>query len=273
IVPYASAESLRRLRDKTALAGLAEAAGLAAPLTLAEGPAGALAADPPPAPCVVKSTWGKGGPLPVTRLVETDAELRALLEELPPDHPLLIQERLAGPLIGLAVVIDRDGRLVARFQQVALRLWPLHAGGSSVAISVAPDPALCEHTAALLRGAGFWGLAQVQFLTGARGPALIDVNPRYYGSMPLATAAGVNLPAAWQAVALGERLGDPPLYREGVTYRWLEADLRAALHGSRGHLRPVRPRPSAGTQWAADDPLPAALLVAQAVAGVVARRF
>jgi hypothetical protein len=156
----------------------------------------------------------------------------------------VIQELAVGPLVGLALVLDRDGSVVAKFQQVALRLWPVDAGGSTVAVSVAPDPDLVERAARLLSLAGHWGLAQMQFLTTARGTAIIDVNARYYGSMPLATACGVNLAAAWHAVALGETPPRPATYELGVTYRWLEGDIKGILNGSRAHLRRPRPRPA-----------------------------
>lgn len=272
IVPYPGPEPLRRLRDKRALAGLAEQAGLGAPTALAEGPAGAIAAAPPPAPVVVKST-GLSLALPAARLLEDDESLAGLLAALPPDEPIVVQERLGGPLMSVSLVLDRDGRVVARLQQVARRLWPPDAGCSAVAMTVPPEPELVERAAAVLSGAGYWGLAQLQFLRGARGPALIDVNPRYYGSLPLAIAAGVNLPAAWQCVALGQSLPEAGPYRAGVVYRWLEGDVRAALKGARSHLRPPTPRPSAGAMWTAGDPVPSALMAFEAAWAPVARRL
>lgn len=258
IVPYPGPEPLDLLRDKAGLAALGARVGLIAPSTLAEGPAGTVAADPPSGPCVVKST-GVSLAIPAARTTDTPGELAALLKSLPPEEPVVVQERLEGPLVGFALVLDREGRIVAQLQQVARRLYPSVAGAMSLGVSVAPDRELGERCRALLLDTGFWGLAQLDFIDSPRGPALIDVNPRYYGSLPLARAAGVNFAAAWQAVALGERLPAPGPYREGVVYRWLEGDVQAALHGSRGHLRPPRPRASSGAVWAADDPVPSAL--------------
>ncbi len=273
ILPYAGPEALKLLRDKSRLAGLAEGAGLAALATLATGSAGAVAAARPAAPCAVKST-GRGRGIHVTRLIDSDEELAALLASLPPDEEIIVQERSLGPLIGLSLVLDREGRVVAEFQQVASRLWPVGAGGSSAAMSVAPDRELIERAAQLLTNAGHWGLAQLQFLATARGPALIDVNARYYGSMPLATAAGVNLAAAWQAVALGEHLAGPAPYKVGVTYRWGEADLLRALKGrSRADLRAMRGRSDSGAMWAAADPFPSALMTTGVAARLVGRRI
>jgi len=42
------------------------------------------------------------------------------------------------------------------------------------------------------RQAGYWGLVDLQFLDTASGPLLIEVNPRFYGSLALALAM-----AAW----------------------------------------------------------------------------
>jgi predicted ATP-grasp superfamily ATP-dependent carboligase len=222
---------------------------------------------------VVKAVGLSRG-LPVVRVAETDEELRAILAPIPPEDRLIVQEVLSGPLVGLSLVLDRAGEVVARFQQVARRVWPVPAGGSSLAVSVAPDEDLVARAAAMLVGIGFWGLAQLQFLTGRDGgAALIDVNPRFYGSMPLATAAGVNLPAAWQAVATEAPLPAPGPYRVGTVYRWLEGDITAAYNGFRAHLRREGVRPDVGAMWAADDPVPAALLAAEATWLRVRRRL
>jgi predicted ATP-grasp superfamily ATP-dependent carboligase len=272
IVPYPGPEPLRALRHKPSLEALVHQAGLVVPDLLAEGLAGELVQAPPPAPCVVKSP-GLSPALPVAKMTETAAELHALLESLPPDEPIIIQERAGGPLIGLAIVLGRDGEVVARFQQTADLLWPIGAGGSRRATSVAPDPELVDAAARLLRETGFWGLAQMQFMSARRGAALIDVNPRFYGSLPLATDAGVNLAAAWHAVALGERPPAESPYRVGVTYRWLEGEIAAAFNGARRELFAPAPRPRSGAMWAADDPVPSAMLAAEAAWARVARRL
>ena len=252
------------LRDKRQLPVLAERAGLRTPATLAAGPAGEVLSDPSVGACVVKSP-GLSAALPLVQLVDDQAELEATLAALPPGEPVVLQERLDPALHAISVVVDPTGRLVGRFQQASRRTWPVRAGASSFAVSVPPDAETVSVVVRLLAGTGFSGLAQVQFLLGRDGPAVIDVNPRFYGSLPLALAAGVNLPAIAQAAALGHALPDPPPYRVGTSYRWLEGDVLAALKGSRAHLRPGGSRPRAGAMWASDDPVPACLLAAHAV--------
>ena len=272
ILPYSDPTSWAHLRDKRALVAPATEAGLSPPRTLVEASAGELARDGGPTPCALKPAL-PGGAMPTTRLVETEAELRGLAGDLPADEPLVVQERADGPLTVLAVVIGRDGELVARFQQLVHRTWPLGAGSSARAVSVEPDDDLVERSRRLLAGAGFVGLAALDVVATSRGPALLDVNPRFYDSQPLALACGVNLPAAWHGGFTGRQ--PPPLgdYRTGVSFRWLEADVVGAFrHSPRLLLEPV-PRPRAGSVWARDDPAPGVLLGAAMVTGRVGKRI
>lgn len=270
-IAYPGPEPLGRLRDKGALAQLGEEVGIATPRALAEGTAGDLAGMVAPGPCVVKASQPEGA-LGEVQLVDTPEDFARLLERLPATQPLMVQERRGGALMAISLVVGRDGELVARFQQRAARTWPHGAGASSLGFSEAPDEDLVARCARLLAVAGYWGLAQLQFVAGEDGPALIDVNPRFYGSLPLALACGVNLPAAWHAVAEGEAASQVRDYPAGVAYRWLEADFAAAAHGSLRELATRVPRPRAGAMWARDDPAPGLLLAMRSVGRALGRR-
>jgi predicted ATP-grasp superfamily ATP-dependent carboligase len=91
----------------------------------------------------------------------------------------------------------------------------------------------------------------------------IDFNPRPFGWMTLAVAAGANLPALWCDHVLGRRTGTQAHEaRAGVHYRWEEGELRNALgHLRRGRLRAalavLRPyRRVAHALFRIDDPAP-----------------
>lgn len=271
ILPYSDPALWGHLRDKRSLVEPATEAGLAPPRTLVETSAGELARSGGPVPCALKPAL-PGGALPTTRLVETDAELRTLAGELPEDEPLLVQERADGPLTVLALVVGRDGELVARFQQHVQRTWPLGAGSSARAVSVAPDDDLVERARSLLAAAGYAGLAALDVVATSRGPALLDVNPRFYDSQPLALACGANLPAAWHGVFTDREAAPLSHYRTGVSFRWLEADLVGALRGSPRLLTEPVPEPRAGSVWARDDPAPGILLGASMLTGRVRKR-
>jgi len=258
-------ESLTNLRHKPTLARLGAAIGVETPTTVLEVPASALRSNPPSFPCVIKPVV-QDGPVRSTTIVTSLAELKAVLARLRDESPVLVQPVVPGELVSLGIVLDRDGAVVAAFQQVAKRTWPAAAGSTAMGLSVPLDPELLERAAEVLRGAGYWGLADMEFLMERERFTLIDVNTRYYGNLALAECCGVNLPAAWRAAALGRPAPSRlPSYRAGVTYRWLEADLMSALRGHPGRLMQLAPRSRVGAMWAADDPLPGALMAVSMV--------
>lgn len=278
-LPYPDPAALADLRDKGRLAALAGEAGLEVPSTLIEATAGELGGWVPSFACVVKPARPNGA-LATAHIVESGAALQRLVAKLPGDEPLLVQERVCGPLTAVALVLDRGGTATASFQQVTRRTWPTDAGISTVAASVAPDERLTEASRRLLATAGFAGLAQLQFVEATRGLALIDINPRFYGSLPLALACGVNLPAAWHATVTGEPPVDHDGYRIGVSYHWLEGDLLSAARASgrplsaslRVLLRPPS-HPRTGAVWAGDDPLPSGVFAVDLALGIARRRL
>jgi len=129
-----------------------------------------------------------------------------------------LQEAIDGPLTALTVVTAPDGTRLGHVFQRAVHVWPQPAGVSCRAVTEPADPALTDNVHRLLAELGWWGVAQAQFLDGR----LIDLNPRLYGSLALAIAAGVDVPNLLVADAptpVGEG-------RPGVRYQWLEGDLR-----------------------------------------------
>jgi predicted ATP-grasp superfamily ATP-dependent carboligase len=137
-----------------------------------------------------------------------------------------VQPFAAGTMRAVCGVVA-DGRLLAAVHQRYVRIWPPGCGTASAAVTTDPDLDLEARLPRLLEG--HEGVFQVQLI----GDQVIDVNPRVYGSLPLAVAAGANLPAIACAAAAGPRDGDVVRGRPGVRYRWLEGDVRRILHDRR----------------------------------------
>jgi predicted ATP-grasp superfamily ATP-dependent carboligase len=246
--------------------------GVASPRILASGAPAALAATSVKQRLVVKPARG-GLSLASARVVDTDAELARVLARLPAEEPLMLQEHVSGALLSLALVIDRDGAVVARFMERATHTWPVDAGSIRRSCSVAPDDRLVQRVARLLVSAGYWGLVQLDFVEAHSGPVLLDINPRYYLGLPLAMACGVNLAAAWHAVVTGQPVPRMRPYRTGVPYRWLMADVLAGLRASPAELLRHPPRKAVGAMWVRDDPLSGGLLAGRAIThALVGRR-
>src|SRR5436309_15936330 len=105
------------------------------------------------------------------------------------------------------------------------RLSYVYERGSSMAV----DPALRAAIERLLDRINWQGLAQLQFLVPPDGrPRLIDFNPRFYGSLPLAIKAGANHPDVWARLVTGRPVSTAQ-GRPGARYQWFSRDLRASL--------------------------------------------
>lgn len=146
-----------------------------------------------------------------------------------PDEGALAQPYTPGRLIGISGV-SWNGELVCALHQISTRIWPLPCGGSAYAETIPPDHELERGVGRILRSIGWSGLFQAQFIRGAHGEHyLIDFNPRVYGSLALAVAAGLNLPGIWVDLLLGRRsrVGG---YRIGARFRHEERDMRVLAH-------------------------------------------
>jgi predicted ATP-grasp superfamily ATP-dependent carboligase len=119
----------------------------------------------------------------------------------------LLQEYHSGEGHGVELLTDH-GRPVAAFQHRRLHEVPFTGGASALRESVTLDPVLYDHAARLLAALRWTGLAMVEFRVGPRGPQLMEVNGRIWGSLPLAVKSGVDFPLRLVELHLGRRL-DP----------------------------------------------------------------
>jgi predicted ATP-grasp superfamily ATP-dependent carboligase len=105
----------------------------------------------------------------------------------------------------------------------------------------------------------------------------IDFNPRPYGSLSLASRAGVPLTSLWCDWLLGERVAEPRHARVGTPYRWEDADLTHLVSRLRdGSLRSALAvaKPHRGVAHAyfrIRDPAPLVARAAQIVVNTAVR--
>jgi len=135
----------------------------------------------------------------------------------------IVQRRERGNVLSLAgVATDRGllGSVTSRYH----RTWPPTAGMASFLVTITPPVGLSERVEALVSAIGWRGVFQLQLIECDNGAIkAIDFNPRMYGSMSVAQAAGAPLAALWCAWLLGED-PKPVTARTGVAYRWEEGD-------------------------------------------------
>jgi predicted ATP-grasp superfamily ATP-dependent carboligase len=228
VVPYAAHEIVERSFDKLAFTRAAETAGLAVPRT-EEASEQALAAWQ--GPVVVKARLHAPTRFE-TRPFDSAADAGPFVAELRREgaQPLL-QERIAGRLGAVVVVVDRHGEVIAEVQQRCERSWPDGAGVTARASTIVPDAELSERIRVLVRELEWFGLAEIEYLLDDDGvPRFTDFNGRFYGGIALAGHAGVNVAAAWARLATGRPVAPLAPQRTGARFQWLNRDLAASRH-------------------------------------------
>jgi predicted ATP-grasp superfamily ATP-dependent carboligase len=149
----------------------------------------------------------------------------------------LVQEHVGGASYGVSMLFNH-GELRAKFTHKRLRERAPRGGVSTLRLSV-QNRLLEEYAESLLRHAGFHGVAMVEFkYDEARKQAwLLEVNPRFWGSLGLAVRSGVDFPYLLYKMAL-EGDVEPVLdYRSNVQCRWILGDAYTLLRqmGRNGH--------------------------------------
>jgi carbamoyl-phosphate synthase large subunit len=164
-------------------------------------------------PVIVKPRRGAGSR--GVHLVADAAALRALGE----DEDTLVQANLPGDEYSVDTLADADGHVVAAVPRSRLRV----DSGVSVAGCTVADRELEQAARQVAEAVGLVGVANVQLRRDAEGrAALLEVNPRFPGAMPLTVAAGVDMPSLALDLALGRPLPSSVPFRELAVVRYLE---------------------------------------------------
>jgi len=141
----------------------------------------------------------------------------------------LIQGVVGGRGKGVFALYDR-GTPIVWFAHERLRDIRPSGSGSSLRRSIPVEPRLREPSMRLLAAMGWHGPAMVEFRDDGEGePCLMEVNGRFWSSLALAVAAGVDFPAMWTALIGNMPVAAPVDYKSGVTLRWLWGDVKRAL--------------------------------------------
>ncbi|MDM7854501.1 ATP-grasp domain-containing protein [Cellulomonas alba] len=164
-------------------------------------------------PVIVKPRRGAGSR--GVRVVMTQVELDAVHD----DEDLLVQELLPGDEFSVDVLANLDGDVVAAVPRARLRV----DSGVAVAGVTVHDEGLIEAASAVARAIGLTTVANVQLKRDAAGePALLEVNPRFPGAMPLTIASGVDMPSLTLDAVLGRPIPARVDFREIANVRYLE---------------------------------------------------
>lgn len=189
-------------------------------------------------PLVLKPRRGSGARGVV--MVRDIKEMRMRYRDLRAAYGELIAQKFIphGGAYGFCALC-RDGQILTSFTFRRIREFPVRGGPSTC--RVAERIPEIEHFGKLLLSYMRWqSLAMVEFRRDANSGIvyLMEINPRVWGSISLAIAAGVNFPAMALDAAMGLSV-DFQQWQEGTIRRWFWGEILHFL-GKHHYLTAVK---------------------------------
>ena len=160
----------------------------------------------------------------------------------PHDYPL-VQEYVPGGGYGVSALFNQ-GDIRAIFTHKRLREYPISGGPSTFRESIR-HPEMEKIATKILEHVDWHGVAMVEFKLDERTnkPVLIEINPRFWGSINQAIASGVDFPYLLYKMAIDGDVQPVLNYKVGVRTRFLMDDFLALfsqLKRSGGRVRTIK---------------------------------
>ncbi|MDW7775641.1 MAG: ATP-grasp domain-containing protein [Methanosarcinales archaeon] len=136
--------------------------------------------------------------------------------------PAMVQEFIPyGGAYGVSMLFNK-GEPRAIFTHKRIREYPA-SGGPSILRESVRYPEIEEHATRLLKKLNWHGVAMVEFRIDSRNnePKLMEINPRFWGSLQLAVYSGVDFPYMLYQMAMKGDVEPVMEYETGRKVRWL----------------------------------------------------
>lgn len=159
--------------------------------------------------------------------VNSAAELIAAYRSIHQFFPFpLIQEYVPGTNYSVAALYN-EGRPRAFCCIRVHRAWPPSGGNSCFRESTELEPKMKEYSETLLRALHWHGIAEVEFRLDSRDnvPKLMEINPRFWGSLGVAIKAEVDFPYLLYRMTMDGDVKGVFSYKVGVKGRYFQQDL------------------------------------------------
>ena len=179
-------------------------------------------------PCIVKSsneTQAKIETIYVDDALAMKSLEKDLARYLASDIPLIMQQRVHGIPRGYFGIF-KDGTCICEFMHERVREIP-HTGGSSTSARSYCDHLLIEKCRNFLEGLRWSGPVMMEFIFDPLREVyyLIEINPKFWGSIDLAHHAGVDFGAALVSAVLDDGRYVKQSWRETQVMWPLDGDL------------------------------------------------
>jgi predicted ATP-grasp superfamily ATP-dependent carboligase len=170
-------------------------------------------------PIVVKGVYGGGTVTYPKNMQELEKNVTTLYQQQG-EYPL-IQEYIPGSGYGFFGLFN-EGDPRAIFMHKRIREYP-HTGGMSTCAESVYEPKLLDYGFRLLKALHWHGVAMVEFKKDVRDNQfkLMEINPRFWGSLDLSIASGVDFPYLLYKMAVEGDIKPTFSYRTGLRYAWV----------------------------------------------------
>lgn len=192
-------------------------------------------------PALIKPKQGGGGW--GLKQVKSASEIRDCMSldayEGQPWERFILQEWIEGKTLCVAMVFNH-GQLRGKVSYQQIREYPFFSGQATCRISIS-NKAAEDNLQKLLEHLAWHGVCQADFIieNETQIPYLIDINPRFWGSLTQGIASGVDFPYLVYQIALNGDVDPVDGFSEGVVTRWLGGELRGFFQNySRAKKKP-----------------------------------
>ena len=138
--------------------------------------------------------------------------------------PLIVQERIPkeGEGYGISILMDQKSNVICYFGHRRLEQYPNSGGPSTQRIGFYQQQ-LIDESVRLLKSLHWSGVAMVEWKENplTKEFVLMEINPRFWGSLELAVRSGVNFPYLYYQVAKGRKVNPVTNYSTTTVCRWL----------------------------------------------------
>jgi len=137
------------------------------------------------------------------------------------DSDPMVQEFVDGPIADACAIADH-GEIKAILTQIRVKTLP-PSGGYGVMNRTEKIPEVSEMAERLLRDLNWHGLAQVEFKYDTKGKQykLMEINPKFWGTLALSVAAGIDFPYMAYLLATNKQIEAFSFFKENCVFRWV----------------------------------------------------
>jgi len=161
-------------------------------------------------PFVIKATKGSG--YSGVKIINDEKEIEKKFFELQDSGKcsdiynndiLLLQEYISGSIYDVCLIAEK-GEIKSVLTQKRIRTLPV-SGGGGIWNETIYCPQLIEYSEKLIKKLNYTGPAQVEFkMDSNNNPRLMEINPKFWGTLELSIKAGFNFPKIIVEIILGK---------------------------------------------------------------------